>query len=292
MADKDLDRPENKTLSSKLRKAAQAATHENAPTRMFGQELKSRMTWRSALIYPAAGTLIVANIGAMGGMIAYDVADQARPTESYDWPFFGCGTCEAFQAVRAGGGEYLIISDTYRDANGEKTVSYGLYTHAGGDREFHYVQDASAALGHLYRIASNVKEQKDALAAGKWLPSAEQVEFYTPQELSVLHQEEKGSFERSYDELTPAVQAGLHYNEYLDTFDGVVQQAIQNILVRNQYGDPTFQQARQQDRYDSPGDYAREGAAAAAALALAAAAGIPLAGAGLATRRRKGKKPA
>lgn len=288
MADKDSDRPENKTLSANLKKAAQIVTDEKSVTRMFGQELKSRIKLRDVIIYPFFGAVMAANAGMLAGAITYDATDHERPKQTGYSPMLG-GSGMSFQALRAGGQTYLIVSDGIRTPGGDVTRHYGLYLYAG-DKEFHYIQDTAEALGHFYKIEQALAAQKTAIAEGRRLSGAASVDFYSVGGLSLLHEEEKGSLERSYEEISINNVANDYYTQFVARTSTYVQEAMDGILSRHTYGDLTRELAR---TFESRDDYAREGRDAALLLTLAAMAGTPLVGAGLATRRRRkdGNKP-
>lgn len=287
MADKDTDRPENKTLTAHLKKAAKTVAGEDTAPRIFGRELRKRITVRDSVLVPILGTMVAANFGSVIGTFAYDSTEHDRPAPTHFSQALG-GYGFSYQALRAGDQTYLIVSQGIRSGT-TATRHYSVYTQAR-DNEFHYVADPATALGHFYRISQALEAQKDALTNGRRLDRSSQVDFYSVKRLSALHEEESGSLERSFNSIEPSSDANERFAEYVTQTSTHVQEAMNNILADHQYGDLEDSSTV---KYVSRDDYGHEGGAIAIGLALAYLAGAPLAGAALATRRRRkdGPKP-
>lgn len=287
MADKDTDRPENKTLSGRMKKAASGVTAEGATPRIFGQELKKRLTASNVILYPFMGTLLAANIGMLGGMIGYISSDQPRPQDTSFAAQNGAGLVfghDSHQAIQVGGQIYLVVMAA---PTGDRPATYGVYvqTEAG---EFHLVKDDSTALGHLHKINRALVAQQEANQAGRRLPDSAAVTFLSVDKLSILHEEEVGSLERSFDGLSADRLADDRYNLSVNRMAAHVNLAMQNILEGKAFGDPDRESA---EKYDSMRDYERAGRNNAVLGAWGLMVAVPLLGAGLATRRRRKDGP-
>lgn len=283
MADKETDRPENKTLTGRMKKVAEGVTKEDAAARIFGQELKRRVITRNALLYPIVGGMMAVNLGVVGGMIGYGVSDQSRPGDESFAAQRDAGLVyghDSFQALSVGGQTYLVVMSA---PNGDRPATYAVYVQADAD-EFHLVSNNSMALGYLHQINRALQAQQQAIENGRRLPDSAAVTFLSVDGLSVLHEEEAGSLERAYDALRSDSLADQYYNRTVNRTAQHVKTAMQNILDGKAFGDPDRESA---PKYNSMKDYEHAGRNYAVLAALGLMVVAPVAGAGLATRRRR-----
>jgi hypothetical protein len=249
MADKKQDQPFAKRVRESLKDPE--GVHAS---QIFGQELKKETFDKIKMPKSWAGGVItllfVAYAGSAAGLLTYGVQDHERPIDtdftSANVIKDGANSYSAFSVARTG---YLLMK--------KEDGGYALYIKDKSEGEYDLVTNASVALSHLHAINLHLEKAQSDLASGSLPDSSSGVAFQDVEGLSILHEEERDSFERHFESSS---QTGVNYKARLENLSLHVENSALQIFNDNNYDGNNAWDLQNAPEFDSSRDYSREGA--------------------------------
>lgn len=181
-----------------------------------------------SVLFGGLGVLI---IGGMGLSMTLDLTEYVEPAN------IEYGLAEGVNSYQGFNNEYVLQMTQGGD--------YALYEASYGDdgfvNELDYLTRPGDAIGALYNIRADLQAIRDKILTGRPLDDTESAYMFSLESMTVIHEEEEGSIERETGDMITDSMARQDMLAKINYILPIVENALENIYEREQYGLPQSQ---------------------------------------------------